>query len=85
MLDGVKYYISGDTDALDELMDIECNVAFLPVGGKYTMDYKEAAILANAITCDTVIPTHYGAIVGNKEDGNNFAKLVKNKNVIVMI
>ena len=39
-LDGLSYYIAGDTDALDELMALECDVAFLPVGGKYTMDYK---------------------------------------------
>ena len=84
-LDGLKYYVAGDTDALDELMMIECDVAFLPVGGKYTMDYKEAAILANEITADVVIPTHYGSIVGEKTDGEEFAKLVKGKTVEVLI
>lgn len=84
-LDGLSYYIAGDTDALDELMAIECDVAFLPVGGKYTMDYIEAARLANEITADVVIPTHYGSIVGEKTDGENFAKLVKNKTVKVLI
>lgn len=84
-LDGLSYYIAGDTDALDELMAIECDVAFLPVGGKYTMDYIEAAKFANEITADIVIPTHYGSIVGEKTDGENFAKLVKNKTVKVLI
>lgn len=84
-LDGLTYYIAGDTDALDELFNIECNVAFLPVGGKYTMDYKEAAMLANEITANVVIPTHYGSIVGEKDDGEKFAKLVKNKDVKVLI
>lgn len=84
-LNGLKYYIAGDTDALDELLNIECDVAFLPIGGKYTMDYKEAAYLANEIKADVVIPTHYGSIVGDKEDGDKFAKLVKGKEVKVYI
>lgn len=84
-LDGLSYYIAGDTDALDELMAIECDVAFLPVGGKYTMDYKEAAMLANEITADVIIPTHYGSIVGEKTDGEKFAKLVKGKTVKVFL
>lgn len=84
-LDGLKYYIAGDTDAIDELLNIECDVAFLPVGGKYTMDYKEAAYFANEITADVVIPTHYGSIVGEKEDGEKFAKLVNGKEVKVYI
>lgn len=84
-LDGLNYYIAGDTDALDELLSIECDVAFLPVGGKYTMDYKEAAMLANEITADIVIPTHYGSIVGEKSDGENFKKLVEDKDVCVIL
>ena len=83
--DGLKYYIAGDTDDLDELETMECDVAFLPVGGTYTMDYKEAAHLANEITCDVVIPTHYGSIVGTKEDGEKFASLVKDKTVKILI
>ena len=84
-LDGLNYYIAGDTDALDELYNVECDVAFLPVGGKYTMDYKEAAELANGITADVVIPTHYGSIVGEKTDGEEFAKLIKDKDVKILI
>ena len=84
-LDGLKYYIAGDTDALDELKKVECNYAFLPVGGKYTMDYKEAATLANELKADVIIPTHYGSIVGEKTDGENFAKLVNDKTVKVLI
>ena len=49
------------------------------------MDYKEAAYLANEITADVVIPTHYGSIVGEKEDGEKFAKLVNGKEVKVYI
>ena len=76
-LDGVKYYIAGDTDNIKELKDVECDVAFLPVGGKYTMGYAEAAGLANTIKAKIVVPTHYGCIVGIKEDAEKFAKWVR--------
>ncbi len=84
-LDGKSYYISGDTDALDELSNIKCNVAFLAIGGKYTMDYKEASVLANKIKADIIVPTHYGSIVGDIKDGEKFAKLVQEKEVKILI
>ncbi len=84
-LDGVKYYIAGDTDNIKELKDVECDIAFLPVGGKYTMGYAEAAGLANTIKAKIVIPTHYGCIVGTKEDAEKFANLVSEKEVRILI
>ena len=51
-------------------------MAFVPVGGTYTMDYKEAAELINEIKPKVAVPTHYGSIVGSKDDGAKFAKLV---------
>lgn len=83
-LDGKAYYIAGDTDNIPEIQNIECDVAFIPVGGTYTMDYKEAVELANSINAKAIIPTHYGVIVGNLEDGAEFARLVKNKEVKIM-
>ena len=47
--DGEKYYIAGDTDNVPEIQNVECDIALLPVGGTYTMNYKEAANLANEI------------------------------------
>lgn len=84
-LDGKKYYIAGDTDNIPEIRNIECDVAFLPVGGTYTMNCEEAAELCKTLKAEVVIPTHYGTIVGNKEDGNKFAKLVKNRRVEVIM
>ena len=83
ILDGEKYFIAGDTDNIPELQNIKTDFAFLPVGGTYTMDYKEAAKLANLIDAKTVIPTHYGSVVGKKEDGERFKSLIKNKEVIL--
>ena len=80
-----KYYIAGDTDNIPEIRNIKADVAFLPVGGTYTMDYKEAADLANVLDVNTVVPTHYGSVAGRKEDGENFKKLVKGKGVILFL
>ena len=48
----------------------------MPVGGTYTMDYKEAAELINEIQPKVAVPIHYGSIVGTKEDAIQFSKLV---------
>lgn len=40
---------------------------FVPIGGTYTMDYKEAADYTNSIKPKYVIPIHYGTIVGKKK------------------
>ena len=75
----VRYYIAGDTDCTKEASKVECDVAFLPVRGTYTMDYIEAASLATKINPKYVIPTHYGSIVGNKEDGELFKNSLSKK------
>lgn len=49
------------------------------------MTVDEAAELANVIDAKTVIPTHYGELVGEKSDGEKLAKLVDNKKVEVFI
>ena len=69
-LQGVTYYIAGDTDVIDENQKIKCDVAFVPVSGTYTMNYKEAADLVNQIEPKIAIPTHYGSVVGTFEANN---------------
>lgn len=73
---GVRYYIAGDTDITEENRRVKCDVAFVPVGGKYTMDFKEAATLVNEIKPKMAIPIHYGDIVGTKQDAIDFSKLL---------
>ena len=55
---------------------MKCDIALIPIGGHYTMDYKEAAEYVNKIAPKKVIPTHYGTLVGSKDDGEAFRKLV---------
>lgn len=72
----VTYYIMGDTDALEENQNINCDIVFSPIGGKYTMDSKEAAQFINILNPKKVIPIHYGLIVGTKNNLEEFKKLV---------
>lgn len=71
-IEGISYYIAGDTDITEENKKIKCDVAFVPVGGTYTMTAKEAAELVNIIKPKVAIPIHYGDIVGTKEDADTF-------------
>lgn len=75
-LDNEKIYVAGDTDYIEDLNNVKCDLALIPIGGTYTMDYKEAAKLVNKIKPKTVIPTHYGSIVGDKSLGKEFKELV---------
>lgn len=75
-LSDIKYYIAGDTDFLKENKELEVDVAFVPIGGKFTMDFKEAALFINTIKPKKVIPTHYGSLIGDKSLGEDFSKLI---------
>lgn len=73
-LDGIRYYVSGDTDVNEDIIKVRCDVAMFPIGGFYTMDWKQAAEYAAQIKPKSVIPTHYGSIVGKRTDGPAFMK-----------
>jgi len=77
-IEGITYYIAGDTDLNEENKKVKCDVAFVPVGGTYTMTSKEAAELVNMIKPNIAVPTHYGDIVGIKQDGEDFKQMVNN-------
>lgn len=78
---GVTYAIVGDSDATPELENLKCDVLFIPVGGTYTMNAKEASTLTNIIMPQIAIPTHYGSIVGVQNDAKIFANNL-NENII---
>nr|WP_034908226.1 MBL fold metallo-hydrolase [[Eubacterium] cellulosolvens] len=75
-IDGVRVYIAGDTDAVPEIRDIKCDIAVVPVGGRYTMNVKKAAAFINLLQPAVAIPCHYGSIVGKLSDGEAFRKRV---------
>lgn len=83
MMDGVRYYISGDTDDTPEVEAVSCDVALVPIGGTYTMTPGEAAKAINMMSPRAVIPTHYGSVVGKKGDYDEFAPGVDAKIAVV--
>lgn len=62
-MDGVRVYHAGDTGLFTDMKLIgelyHPNVAFLPIGGRYTMGVAEAMMAANFVGAKTVIPIHY--------------------------
>ena len=76
-MDGTRCYITGDTDATPEAAAVRCDLLILPVGGKYTMDAEEAALLTARIAPKMAAATHYGPVVGTARDGERFRAAVQ--------
>ncbi|WP_165452292.1 MBL fold metallo-hydrolase [Paenibacillus thalictri] len=76
-VNGASYYMAGDTDLIPEMKDIHADVAFLPMGGTYTMAYEEAAQAANLIHPHIVVPYHYADVVGTREDALKFIDAIE--------
>jgi L-ascorbate metabolism protein UlaG (beta-lactamase superfamily) len=73
-LEGGRYYHAGDTDALPELQSLSVDVAMVPIGGTYTMDYREAAGLVKAMEPGVAVPMHFGFVVCSPSHGDLFKK-----------
>jgi L-ascorbate metabolism protein UlaG (beta-lactamase superfamily) len=73
-LGGTTYYHAGDTDHVPELDEVKTDVAFLPIGGTYTMEAPEAAGLAKVIGPQIAVPMHYGFVVGTPSEAERFAR-----------
>jgi L-ascorbate metabolism protein UlaG (beta-lactamase superfamily) len=73
-LDGRRYYHAGDTDALPELESLETDVAMVPIGGTYTMDYQEAAGFVKSMQPQVAVPMHYGFVVCSPSHADLFRK-----------
>lgn len=74
-LGGRTVYHAGDTDHVPDLNSIKAEVAFVPIGGTYTMDADEAAGLIREIRPALAVPNHYGFIVGTPADAERFRSL----------
>ncbi|MGI5916666.1 MAG: MBL fold metallo-hydrolase [Anaerolineae bacterium] len=67
-VEGRRIYHAGDTDLIPEMDDIRCDVALLPMGGRYTMDATEAAEALARLRPQVAVPMHWGGIVGTVDD-----------------
>jgi len=61
---GFQVYFAGDTDVFGDMSLIaelaQFDVAFLPIGGFYTMGVERAAKAAKLLGVKTVVPMHFG-------------------------
>lgn len=72
---GPTLYHAGDTMVFGDMSLIaeiwRPDIAFLPIGGWYTMGPRQAAMAARALEVSTVVPIHYGTfpiLVGTAEE-----------------
>jgi L-ascorbate metabolism protein UlaG (beta-lactamase superfamily) len=73
-LNNESIYVSGDTDIIDEIKNIKCDIACICIGGHYTCNYMEAVDFIKTIKPKHAIPTHYKTVVGSLDDAINFKK-----------
>lgn len=71
-VNNLKYAILGDSDLTEDVKNVKCDVLFVPIGGTYTMNAREASELTNIINPKLVVPVHYNGIVGSKKDEEDF-------------
>jgi L-ascorbate metabolism protein UlaG (beta-lactamase superfamily) len=75
-IDGERVYFAGDTDHTEEVGAVRTDIAFLPIGGTYTMDIEEAIGASKAIGPRIAVPCHYGFVVGSQKLGDQFVKAI---------
>jgi len=78
------YYHAGDTDYIEEMKELEADVAFLPCGGTYTTGPEDAARAAKAVRAKVVVPFHWGDVVGSRADAERVASLCKDAEVRIL-
>lgn len=82
LLNGLYYYVMGDTDRTYEADNVKTDICFVPIGGKFTMNLDEAVSYINDLKPTKAIPIHYGKIVGERTLGEEFKNKI-NKNIEV--
>jgi L-ascorbate metabolism protein UlaG (beta-lactamase superfamily) len=85
---GDVVYHAGDTSLFSDMALIgklySPKVALLPIGDRYTMGPKEAAMAADLIKPKVVIPMHFGTFPAIQQDPEEFKRLVKSVRVEVL-
>jgi L-ascorbate metabolism protein UlaG (beta-lactamase superfamily) len=85
---GVKIYHAGDTGLTKEmelLADEKIDIAFLPIGGHFTMDVNEAVRAIEFIKPGKVVPMHYNTFPIIKADPQQLVELAGKKAEIIVL
>lgn len=79
-----NFYYTGDTSLTMEMQLVphycKVDVAIMPVGGNFTMDYKQAIIASDFIRCDKVVGVHFDTFGYIVIDQNAAIQSFKEKN-----
>ncbi len=80
---GKTLYHLGDTALFSDLKLIAertpVDIAFMPIGGHYTMDRHDAVVAADFVGADTVIPVHYNPYPAIETDAEAFKSDVESQ------
>jgi L-ascorbate metabolism protein UlaG (beta-lactamase superfamily) len=80
---GKTLYHLGDTALFSDLRLIAertpVDIAFMPIGGHYTMDRHDAVVAADFVGADTVIPVHYNTYPAIETDAEAFKSDVESQ------
>lgn len=81
-IEGKVLYFAGDTSLSNEMKLIgeiyKPDIAFLPIGGVYTMDIEHATIAASYTQASTIIPMHYNTFPAINVDIKEFEYSIRN-------
>ncbi|MFA5524017.1 MAG: metal-dependent hydrolase [Tissierellales bacterium] len=86
-IEGKKIYHAGDTGLTMDMKLLEdegIDIAFIPIGGNYTMDVDDAVKAVDFIKPQIVVPIHYDTFPVIKADPFEFAKKIKESNVKIL-
>lgn len=86
-INGKKIYHAGDTGLTFDMKLLEnenINVAFLPIGGNFTMDIDDAVTAADFIKAKKVVPIHYNTFDLIKADPDEYKNKVKTSETVIL-
>jgi L-ascorbate metabolism protein UlaG (beta-lactamase superfamily) len=75
-VDGVAFYHAGDTDAVPEMEGLRPDVALVPIGGLFAMDWRQGAHAVELLRSTLSIPMHYSMLLGGRRAGQRFCEKV---------
>ena len=89
-IEGKNIYHAGDTCLNQEMKTIgelyKPDISMLPIGGRYTMDIKQATTASQWLDSTNIIPMHYNTFEAIPTNISRFEKLIKeiNKKPIIL-
>ncbi|MBD7907931.1 metal-dependent hydrolase [Sporosarcina gallistercoris] len=88
MAEGKTIYHAGDTSLFGDMELIgkrnNIDIAFLPIGDNFTMGPEDAAYAVELLSPKLTVPVHYNTFPPIVQDPEDFKKLVKDHEVLVM-